>query len=163
PAQVPETSPRRPGLNLRSAYRLFLADAIPFRSEIRLAIEHGPVDDIPAEMSSLVFFYALPEPSIQETDRIDLGDAASESAHALVGEGWVDRPLPSATRGDDSDAPFTATGFEATTTRFRVAILSTNAGVRLRRLADLAEGRQSAVVRVDGTVVGTWASAERNP
>jgi hypothetical protein len=163
PAQVPETSPRRPGLNLRSAYRLFLADAIPFRSAIRLAIEHGPVDDIPAEMSSLVFLYALPEPSLRETDRIDLGDAASETAHALTAEGRVDRVLTSATRGDDSDAPFTAMGFEAATTRFRVAILSENSGVRLRRLADLAEGRQSAVVRVDGAVVGTWASAERNP
>ena len=48
PAQ-PATSTRRPGLNLRSAYRLFLGDAIPFSSHIRLAIEHGPIDDVPAE------------------------------------------------------------------------------------------------------------------
>jgi hypothetical protein len=46
PAQA-AMSARRPGLNLRSAYRLFLGDAIPFANRIRLAIEHGPTNDVP--------------------------------------------------------------------------------------------------------------------
>jgi hypothetical protein len=160
PAQVATTSPRRPGLNLRSAYRLFLADAIPFRSGIRLAIEHGPTDDVPAEMSSVVFHYAIPEATIAESDAILIGAADSEQEHALVADDRVDQTLTSATRGDDSDAPFTLDGCTASVTRFRVATLAGNEGVRLRRFADIGAGRQTAVVRVDGTEVGVWSSAD---
>ena len=163
PAQVATTSPRRPGLNLRSAYRLFLADAIPFRSGIRLAIEHGPADDVPAEMSSVVFHYAIAEATIAESDAILIGAADSEQEHALVAEERVDQTLTSATRGDDSDAPFTLDGFTASVTRFRVATLAGNEGVRLRRFADIGAGRQTAVVRVDGNEVGVWSSADVNP
>jgi hypothetical protein len=163
PAQAPETSPRRPGLNLRSVYRLLLGDAIPFRTGIRLATEHGPTNDVPAEMSSVVFYYALPAPTSFETDRIVLGSPESESTHALAVEGRIDRTLRSAPRGDDSDTPFEATGFEAVTTRFRIAIVPDNQGVLLRRLADLAVGPQSALVRVDGEPVGEWYTAEHNP
>lgn len=163
PAQVPGTSPRRPGVNLRSAYRLFLADAIPFRSGIRFAIEHGPADDVPADMSSVVFYYAVPEATIAESDAILTGSADSEAAHGLVAEDRVDATLTSATRGDDSDAPFTLSGFAASVTRFRIATRPDNAGVRLRRFADIGAGRQTAVVRVDGREVGVWSSADVNP
>src|SRR5262249_4438824 len=163
PAQVPATSDRRPGLNLRNAYRLFLGDAISFRSHIRLAIEHRPVDDVAAEMSSLVPYCAGDAAGAVETDRIAIGDAPSEAAHDLAAEGRVDRTLESAFRGDESDRPFTARGFEAAVTRFRVAVDPANAGVRLRRLADIAGGRQAAEVRVDGRPAGTWYTADVNP
>ena len=55
-------------------------DAIPFRSSIRLATEHGPTNDVPADISSVVFYYAAPETSLVRTDSIAVGDAASESA-----------------------------------------------------------------------------------
>jgi hypothetical protein len=163
PAQVPTTSPRRPGLNLRSAYRLFLGDAILFQGAIRLGIEHGPTDDVPAEMSSLVYYYAGLRPSLRETDRVEIGDATSESAHAFSADGRVDRTLQSQFPGDDTPAPVTASGVEAVRTRFRVAIDPGNAGVRLRRTADMAQGRQSAAVTVNGKPAGTWLSALINP
>jgi hypothetical protein len=163
PAQTATTSPRRPGLNLRSMYRLLTGDAIPYRSHIRLAVEHGPTNDVPAEMSSLVLYYAVPEASLLESDRIEIGVASSEAAHDLVVEGRIDRTLTSSFRGDDSDVPITARGFEASTTRFRIAVDSGNTGVRLRRLADIAAGRQSAEVRVDGRSAGTWHTPDVNP
>ena len=41
--------------------------------------------------------------------------------------------------------------------------LPRNSGVSAAAWPDLAEGASRLVVRVDGAVVGTWASAERNP
>jgi hypothetical protein len=162
PAQ-PATSPRRPGLTLRSAYRLFLGDAIPFSDHIRLAIEHGPTNDVPAEMSSLVFYYAIEPATLRQTDTIEIGAAASESAHAFSAESRVDRVLQSSFRGDGSELAVEASGIDASLTRFRVAIDPANRGVRLRRLADIALGRQAALVSVDGTAAGTWYTSDVNP
>jgi hypothetical protein len=163
PQQVPETSMRRPGRNLRSAYRLFLGDAIPFEHDLRLAIEHGPADDVPADLASVVFWYGREEPMLVESDRVTLGDAASETAHELRADDRADVTLTSSFRGDASDVPVTATGMTATRTRFRVSVPSGNTGVRLRRLADLAGGRQRARIRVNGAFAGTWATSDVNP
>lgn len=163
PAQVAGGSPRRPGLNLRSAYRLFLGDAIPFASRLRLAIEHGPTNDVPAEVSSLVFWYGAAEPALAQSDRLAIGDAAAEASHRLEVEGRRDLLLTSAFRGDDSDAPVTATGMTATLTRLLLTVDAANRGVRLRRLADIGGGRQAARIAVDGAFAGIWQSADVNP
>jgi hypothetical protein len=163
PVQVPSTSPRRPGLNLRAAYRLFLGDAIPYHERIRLGIEHGPTNDVPAEMSSVVFYYAVPDPSLVDADRIAIGSAESEAAHQFEVEGRVDRTLQSAFRGEQSSQIIEAAGVEATRTGFRMAIPADNRGIRLRRLADIGAGRQAADISVDGQPVGKWYSADINP
>ena len=157
------TSGRRPGFGLRAMYRLLLGDAIVFTNRIRLGVEHGPGNDVPAEMHGLVFYYASPDATVLETDSILLGDPASEAAHALSADGRTDVTRSSVFRGDDDAVRLRATGFTAMVTRFRVAIDPANRGVRLRRLADIGAGTQSAVVRVNGTAVGTWHSAEVNP
>jgi hypothetical protein len=162
PVQVPGTSPRRPGLNLRSAYRLFLGDAIPFRNGIRLAIEHGPTNDVPAEFSSVVFYYETGAPS-SETDRLLVGDASSQAAHGFEAEEGTAIALTSAFRGDASDVNVSSTGMTARRMRFHVAIDPDNAGVRLRRLTDLAAGMQRALVTVDGAAAGWWQTADVNP
>jgi hypothetical protein len=156
-------SSRRPGFGLRSMYRLLLGDAIPFANHILLAIEHGPTNDVPADLSSLVFYYAIPDATLFASDQMTLGAPDSEAQHGLVADGRVDATLTSAFRGDDSDVRVTASGMEATRTRFRIAVDAANRGVRLRRLADIGDGRQSAVVRVNGAAVGTWFSADINP
>jgi len=40
-----------------SAYRWHIEDAIPFKKSIRVAIEHGPANDVPADYSSVAYFY----------------------------------------------------------------------------------------------------------
>ncbi len=163
PVQVPATTPRRPGSNLRSVYRLLLGDAIPYETGIRLAIEHGPVNDVPADFSSLVFHYVQSGAALVETDRLAIGDATSEAAHGLAVDDRADVALTSAFRGDASDVSVAATGMTARTTRFRVAVDPSNHGVRLRRLADLGGGRQAARVLVNGAFAGVWRSTEVNP
>jgi hypothetical protein len=160
---VPTTSPRRPGLNLRSAYRVFLGDAIPYESGIRLAIEHGPTNDVPADLSSLVFHYARATAVLVESDRLTIGDPASEAAHALAVEDRVPVSLTSAFRGNSSDVVVAASGMTARVTRFRASVDAANRGVRLRRLADLAGGRQVARVHVNGAFAGVWQSSDVNP
>ena len=99
-------------------------------------------------MSSLVFYYASAEPTLIESDHIAIADPASEAAHEFSADGRLERSLSSAFRGDDSDREMDAIGIEATRTSFRVAIDPANRGVRLRRLADIAVGRQAALVRL---------------
>jgi D-arabinan exo alpha-(1,3)/(1,5)-arabinofuranosidase (non-reducing end) len=162
PSQAP-MSERRPGLNLRSAYRFFLGDAVPFYAGIRVTIEHGPTNDVPAEMSSTVLYYGVSEATLVETDQIEVGSDDSEEAHDFAVADRADLTLTSYFRGDASDSPFTAMGLSATRTSFRIAIDAANRGVRLRRLADIGAGAQSAEVLVDGQPAGTWYSPDINP
>lgn len=163
PAQVASTSPRRPGVNLRSAYRMFLGEAMPFENHIRVAVEHGGTNDVPAEFSTLVFWYARSSAVLTETDHVVIGDPASEAAHGLASAGRSDVALTSAFRGDASDTAVTASGMTATTTRLTVAVDPANEGVRLRRLADIGAGAQVARVSVDGAFAGVWHTTEVNP
>jgi hypothetical protein len=162
PVQEPATSPRRPGVNLRSVYRVLLGDAMSYESSIRFAIEHGPTNDVPADFSSVVFHYVR-TPVLVETDRFDIGDAAAEAAHDLAVEERAAVSVTSAFRGDASDVHSTAAGMTSRVTRFRVAVDPANRGVRLRRLADLAVGRQTARVLVNGAFAGVGGTSEVNP
>lgn len=117
----------------------------------------------PHRVRAPVFYYAVPGTTIVQTDAIDLDGGRSESDHALATEGRVDHTVTSAFRAAESARAFPAAGFEAALTRFRVAVDPANQGVRLRRLADIAAGRQSAIVRVNGRDVGTWATADVSP
>lgn len=162
PAQAPVTSPRRAGRNLRSSYRVLLGEAVPFASQLRLAFEHGGDNDVPAEMSSVVYWYGAVDVGLVESDRVVIGDAASEAAHGLVATGREDVALSSAFRGDDSDVPYAAAGMTATVTRFEVAVDPANVGVRLRRVTDLVAGGQRARVFVDGVFAGVWGTSEVN-
>jgi hypothetical protein len=161
PVQV-ESSPRRPGVSPRSAYRLFLGDAIAFHDSLRLSMEHGGTNDVPVEVSSVVFYYRDPRSELFESDSLSVDSAAARDLHLYESDG-ADYSLTSSFRGDDLFTPSTARGERATTTRFRVALAAQNRGVRLRRLADIGAGRQAAVVRVDGAPAGTWYSADVNP
>lgn len=162
PAQAPVTSPRRPGRNLRSSYRVLLGDTIPFSSRLHLAIEHGGENDVPAEMSSVVYWYGAPAATLVASDHIDVGDPASEATHALVAEGRTDETLDSRFRGDDSNVAYEESGMTASVTRFEVSIEGMNNGVRLRRLTALTEGGQRARVSVDGAFAGIWQTSEVN-
>jgi len=156
-----ETSPRRPGVFLRSAYRLFLGDAIAFHDSIRLSIEHGGMNDAPAELSSVVLYYRDARSELSAGDALSVADATSRAVHDYESDGAA-YELTSSFRGDDLFTPLRAAGERLTSSRFLVTVDPRNRGVRLRRLADIGAGRQSATVRVDGEPAGTWYSADVN-
>jgi hypothetical protein len=156
-------------LDETGAYRLFLTDAIGFRSGIKIGLEHGSPAGFEsivwnANYYSTVFWYGLPEPGAVVSDAIDVGDAASEQEHQYTAAGA--EPVVFASYFYEGDADGTAVsddGYAATgAVTFRVALHPNNEGVVLRRRADQAAGDQRALVSIDGAPAGTWHDPGRN-
>jgi hypothetical protein len=129
-----------------------------------LGLEHGPTNTEHAEYRTLSLYYAQSAPGLERTDAIDVGDLASEGAHAWSDPSGVLLPtLTSEFEGAGgtwlADAGRRGVGAHS----FRLALRSDNDGVRLRRLCDQALAPQQAEVYVDGAYLGTWYQARSNP
>jgi hypothetical protein len=74
-AQVPEDL-------IHSAYRFLLADLMPFGKRAVIHFEHGGDNSSEERYRSLTYWYGAPAPSLILTDDLDVGNAASEAAHA---------------------------------------------------------------------------------
>jgi hypothetical protein len=153
------------------AYRLTLADAVPFQSSIRFGIEHGPVDDVSAHYSSTAYWYGRPQESQATTDTLSVGNAASEAAHHYhsASPGTV-TTLTATFEGDDGpyngQPPMSLTHTLRATSSpvsFQMAVAPRNQGVTLWRLSDQDNGYQSAKVYVNGQDAGTWLEPLANP
>lgn len=157
------------------AYRLWLADAVPFSSSINFGIEHGPYDNVPATYGSTSYWYGRSQPAMQQTDSLTVGDtsgdASSEQAH---GYGSSDpgavQSLTATYEGDDGPQnglaahPVTATLRDTTApVSFHLALDPANRGVVLRRTSDQQAGYQAAEVYVNGTDAGQWQEPLANP
>jgi len=138
-------------------YRLMIADAVPFQSGITFGIEHGPIDNMPAEYSSTAYWYGFAkEPAARVTDTVDVGDAASEKAHGYRGSGQP-VTLTATFEGDHDNEPVTQDVVNsAAPSTFTVAVDRHNVGVTLRRTSDQALAYQSATVTVNGRAAGIW-------
>lgn len=118
---------------------------------------------------SVTFWYGHLSPRLIQTDEFDVGDRASDAAHAYHAEGdvrrvrgewWYDGELNNVLFKTpaiaDDGASFT------NSSAFTVAILPDNCGVRLRRRCDKANNRQEARVYIDGQLVAErpWYSVD---
>ena len=147
-----------------SAYRLFMADAIPFRKHIRAGIEHGAVDDVSENVWTLAYYYYQPAARMVLTDQLDVGNNSSETAHHYV----INNQTWSGTRthsyeGDFDNVNITDDGrANKGYSQFTMALQPANAGAILRRRFDQSIASQKANVYVDGSLVGTWYYAGSN-
>ena len=66
-------------------YRFHPTDFVPFRSGARFSIQHGGFNEVAGNYRSLVFYYHLPDPSLVQTDHLDLADADNLAAHGFSG------------------------------------------------------------------------------
>jgi hypothetical protein len=66
---------------IESAYRFLLADVMPFGTSARIGLEHGGTNESPEHYESVTYWYGAPSPSLRKTDELQIGDAASETAH----------------------------------------------------------------------------------
>jgi hypothetical protein len=144
------------------AYRLYLAEPYVFNSEIRIHYEHtnGGGTGL-GQKTDFIFWYYLGAPgfgNLTLTDELDVGDAASERAHAyrISGETWHGKTHAAYdTYEQGNPYPTTDHGRAFTNaSRFTVKISPDNEGVRLRRrlnrhLANI----QQATVSVGGTPI----------
>ncbi|MGC4808865.1 DUF2961 domain-containing protein [Micromonospora sp. DT233] len=146
-----------------AAYRLLIGDAIDYGTSLRFGIEHGPVNDMPAEYGSTAYLYTQPTVGQTLTDTLTVGDAASRTAHAYSDGAATQYPLSSVFEGDDDSAVVTGQLRAATAAvRFRLAVAATNQGVRLRRTGEQGAAGQAATVALDGVTVGVWSQPQGN-
>ncbi|MFC5994472.1 glycoside hydrolase family 172 protein [Pseudonocardia hispaniensis] len=148
-----------------AAYRFFLQDAVPFRRRIRVSIEHGGFNDTTTDAWMLAYYYHQPRSRLTMTDTLDIGDPASESAHAyrITEQRWAGaRRYQYEGVADTVDVLDTGRAHRGTS-RFVLRIAPDNDGVLLRRRFDQTIADQRADVLVDDRPVGSWYVAGGNP
>jgi hypothetical protein len=139
------------------AYRLMVGDAVSFGSSLRFDIEHGPLDNEPAEYSSTAYWYGRSAASLTETDAVDLASPEDREAHGYRASGETSAALTSTFEGVGDTAPVTREVTSATgRITFDLAVPRSNEGIRLVRLGDQGEAYQRAAVHVDDRRVGEW-------
>ena len=75
---------RDPEDAIESAYRLLLADAMPFGRNARIQLEHGGDNRSVERYRTVTYWYGRPGACLVPTDTLRVGDAASERAHGYV-------------------------------------------------------------------------------
>ena len=139
-------------------YRLMIAGAVPFHSSIRFGMQHGPANTTPGIYASTAYWYGKDRYGLQVTDTLDVGDVASEKAHAYTSQEPGKRyALTSTFEGDFDTVEVTEDG-RATSApvSFTVSVDKHNRGVVLRRMSDQKDAYQAARVFVNGDDAGVW-------
>ncbi len=147
-----------------SCYRLMFGDSIPFYESLKFGFEHGPANTNEGVYDAVVFFYRADAPALVQTAEFDVGNIASEAAHAYA---LVPGVSPSVLLSSFEGSPASLVpddGYEVgASSSFLADILPSNEGVRLVRLSDQGADRQRAQVLVDGIPVGVWYQSRTNP
>lgn len=160
------------GGHMAGAYRIpscycryHLEAPIPFYGSIDARIQHGGLSYLRSNYRSLGYCYLRKQPVLRRTDFLDVGNPASEAAHAYkatTGEmTGVVEAKPEGAYFDTVVADRGRRHAEGEIT-FRVAIEAENEGVRLRRRLDQGSQRQAAAVYVDGEYAGVWLHGYHN-
>ena len=148
-----------------ASHRIMLEDRVTFTNHVRLSLEHGLVNDFGVDkLDTLVYLYYKPTLRTVRTDVLDVGTAASESAHAYTTSGIVTTATKTQSfEGDYRDVFYTDNGKAVSGyTQFTTAINPANSGVLLRNRFDQSYLIQEATVSVDGRAVGTWRAIGGN-
>lgn len=140
-----------------NAYRLMIADAVPFGRHVEFDIEHGWDSDLPANYSSVAYWYGRPTNGLTQTDVVELSDGQSRVEHGYRVARETSAGLTSTYEGkrDNTRVPgrvSSATG----TISFTAKLAADNRGFRMYRTSDQATAFQRAKVFVNGRYVGLW-------
>lgn len=166
---------RSPDDAIESAYRILLADAMPFGRNARIQLEHGGANDSTERYQTVTWWYGRPGACLVPTDVLDVGDVESERAHRYDAPEASDivelrsrYELGVDHVGDREVLPELVDRGRYTTgsSTFTVALDPANRGVMLRRRLDLHAPDQRAEVEVaddrDGAPfarAGVWYTA----
>lgn len=151
-----------------SEVRLTLGDSYYFKESLVFELEHGNCNDGMGRHSGQIFCYLAADEHAKESDRLDVADEDSRTAHGYTaGGGYETRAIRSAyANGLNAKNAFDGTILHAFggAITFRVAIEKDNAGVVLIRRSSQKDGRQAARVAVDGVPVAErpWFTMDNN-
>lgn len=151
--------------NITAAYRLLLADGVPFQSALRAGLESGPTNNLQMRARTVAWFYTQPQPALRLRDRLDLGNPASRQAHEYA-------PAPGAVCGSltaqfESEPPANQVIHGCSSvgggSRFVLRRVRVQGALRLRRTLDADSAGQEADVLVNGVLAGSFPFVDRNP
>ena len=150
---------------IESAYRFLLADLMPFGKNAVIHLEHGGKNESTEHYETVTYWYGLPSPSLVETDRLQIGDAAAERAHGYSSpqasapytissryEWGVDTLNGKVIYPEQEDRGRTTKG----TSEFRLRLRPDNLGVLLRRKLDYSFPDQRAEVYIADKARSEW-------
>lgn len=153
---------------IESAYRILLADLMPFGKNGVIRMEHGGTDESTEHYETIAYWYGLPSPSLVETDRLQIGNIADERAHGYLSP-QASAPYTITSRyewgvdiihGKEVIPETTDTGRTTiTSSEFRLHILRDNLGVMIRRKLDYAFPDQRAKVYIAADPNSQWKFA----
>jgi hypothetical protein len=170
-ARNPKEAKDKPD-QVESAYRFLLADLMPFGRNALIRLEHGGQNESTEHYRTLTYWYGLNRPSLIQTDRLKIGDPASEREHDYASP---DASTPyearsryewgvSTLQGKEVYPAHNDTGRKTTgTSEFKLKLTRDNWGVLLRRKLDYQFPNQRAevfVARVErGNKIGRFEPA----
>ena len=148
----------------RSLYRFHLSDPVYFMSNIKLGIEHGPINDINANYKSLAFYYHQADLKFKLTDELVLGNTQSEQDHnySITGSSQEELDKSYFFEGDEDKVKITESGYYIDGSSVFTVNIKPGKPVRIKRMFDYDIKNQTADVYVDDILAGTWYSSGKN-
>jgi hypothetical protein len=156
-----------------AAWRLMLADALPYTRALRLTQEAGlaPAQPSPMCVRAVAYGYRQSRASSASLGRFEIGDASAAAAHAYAPPVDASCAPLQAQFGDEPPTTRDATVCRHSgSSRFRFRIADAAPPLQLVRLFDAGAGvpgevagSAAARVLVDGVEVGRFAPAMANP
>ena len=149
-----------------SAFRLFVAESVPFGADIDFGIQHGPTSDVAANYSSTAYWYGHGGNTVRQTDSLTVGNSSSEATHGYVSPnpGTVTTLTDTYEGTDGPQHEITAT-LRATTSpvTFNLRLDPNNNGATILRTSDQNQGYQAVAVSVNGQRLPNWLQPLDNP
>lgn len=155
-----------------SVYRVFANDAFTFRNGISFCIEHGGGNRDPesagwhqnksAGYETLLCYYHTPVQRMEETDRIDLSNTESMTAHSFTGATESISVSSGFWSGFDLVAKSLSGVSHTGEVSFQMKLNKDNHGAVLYRVFDYSLQNMGAAVYVDGQYAGEWYKAGYN-
>jgi hypothetical protein len=150
--------------NVTAAYRLLLADGVPFQAGLRAGLESGPTNNLQMRARTVAWYYTQPRPALRLRDRLDPGSAASRRTHEYS------RPSNAVCRAltaqFESEPPVTqrivGCSFTRGSSRFILRRPRAQGPLRLRRILDAGSAGQEADVFINGAWAGAFPYVDRN-
>ncbi len=145
-------------------YRYFLIDHINFYSDIFFGLEHGPMNDVNTDYTSLALYYSRDATGRKLSDSLDVGNLSHQIVHNYnVGNNAEFFELTAFYDGDKDDIEWVDDGYQhVSTLSFVAQIDPINYGIKLRRRFDQSQLNQKARVYIDDRYVGVWYEAGQN-
>ncbi len=154
------------GETVDGMYRLLLADAVPFRGGIRVALENGPgppTGHLRMHARAIAYGYSRDDARWQLVDRVDLTNARSTREHHYHPPR---RARCAAATGEfESDPPQTRTAIGCSFSGGKSSFILRSprpGALRLRRLLDAAAGAPEADVFVAGKRIAAFPYVAAN-